>query len=1208
MTKSKTKNAPFRSRVLRVESLEARTLLSADGLRDYDAANADFAADSEYVSHAEIENVAEGQVAWYLPTSSGVTPTAEEQELLEQINRFRADPQGELARIFRVYNDDELVAYNNLVNDAILLNAYPRDSISTFLSEWRSLSATSPLAFNAALNSAAASHASFMRTKNEISHKCSGEDDLATRIAKSGFVSGATMDGGYYSVSENVGGGFSAYENFSVASYILASFAVDWGVPAHSHRDALMNPDYSEIGVSILQTNKSVGPSLTTCDFGTSQDGARSDGAYLLGVVYNDLDEDLFYDVGEGVGDVELLIERLDGDGGESVSIKSWDSGGYQLFLVNGLYRVTVSGEQFQTTISKTISIVDGVNEKLDFRVGEAGMNAPIVDLNGSAEGYDYSTVFVEGAEDALDALTSSNLKITDEDSAYLYGAKICFGERPDGADETLDVSISGSELRASFEDRSGIVTITGTGAIEDYVDAILSLSYFNAKEYCDVASEHTVLISVFDGTSWSNEAKLSISIKPTKLPSMTVSEMVAYEGDTGSVRKTFAVELDSPARLDVSFNFNVSIDGTAVEGADFIVAKGDPIVIPAGQTSAEIECYVLGNYDSLKPEGIQKLDDGGFEKPFVYFQLELTDVENAFLTNENSLVKGTIYDDDSPVAVGVVDEYKLKELLSTESGERRYLFTIKPEEEGFFTWNTDSLALPEGAKISVRAGELDSEPIATSSVTAKGGRVQWLADPDVQYWVMIESAEDLTLVSARLMAITEEKVVLVDPILEGADEELVHLMWQGEGLDLQVGDWLWNFGEEYASAGMTVKTTLPDIEFVTTLPPYSYSELSVEDEGFETKIDGSRGITTVGFATINYNGADENEELVLLGTPGYDYLYYANGVGYFQTSEGNMFNFSRVNKVRIDGGGGEDYAYVEDSVYNDLLETNAASLMISGGGFELAATNFSRSFVLFNHGGEDEYYAFDSGDDVAVTISNGSSILQGKYAVAQTIAGENEEQIDGDANGELTEAKYTRVVMGVEKTAIAPQETIGEVVLSGEFSTSSYFNATVGALTAYDRGGQRETSIQRAQTLTISGLHPYAESRFSVELPESYSVKRESDYLSITDLETNWVLRAPLWKNIEANPEASAAVIDVFENTRLIFEDNTFQSPFADERFLTTTLQNEEVEDDVIGTLALSRVSATGRAQRKASNLGEEFDENEMLQIVLTPIFLPYR
>ena len=197
---------------------------------------------------------------------------------------------------------------------------------------------------------------------------------------------------------------------------------------------------------------------------------------------------------------------------------------------------------------------------------------------------------------------------------------------------------------------------------------------------------------------------------------------------------------------------------------------------------------------------------------------------------------------------------------------------------------------------------------------------------------------------------------------------------------------------------------------------------------------------------------------------------------------------------------------------------------------------------------------------------------------------------------------------MGVEKTAIAPQETIGEGGLSGEFSTSSYFNATVGALTAYDRGGQRETSIQRAQTLTISGLHPYAESRFSVELPESYSVKRESDYLSITDLETNWVLRAPLWKNIEANPEASAAVIDVFENTRLIFEDNTFQSPFADERFLTTTLQTEEVEDDVIGTLALSRVSATGRAQRKASNLGEEFDENEMLQIVLTPIFLPYR
>ena len=317
------KSAPSRTRVLRVESLESRTLLSADGLLAAEPSSPSVASDSEYVASAVAGDSAEAQTSWYSLASSTVSPSADEQELLEQINRFRMDPQGELARIFRSYGEDELVAYNTLVNDAILLNSYPKDSISQFLNEWRSLSATTPLAFNASLMSAAASHTSYMRTKNEISHQCNGEENLATRLAKAGFVSGVNADGETYSYSENVGGGFSAYENFSVASYMLASFAVDWGVPSHLHRDAMINANYSEVGVSILQTNKSVGPSLTTSEFGTSLDGARTDGAYLLGVVYDDANADLFYDSGEGVGEVDVLIERLDGSGNDSIPIRA---------------------------------------------------------------------------------------------------------------------------------------------------------------------------------------------------------------------------------------------------------------------------------------------------------------------------------------------------------------------------------------------------------------------------------------------------------------------------------------------------------------------------------------------------------------------------------------------------------------------------------------------------------------------------------------------------------------------------------------------------------------------------------------------------------------------------------------------------------------------------------------------------------------------
>lgn len=36
-----------------------------------------------------------------------------------------------------------------------------------------------------------------------------------------------------------------------------------------------------------MQTTRSIGPYIVTCDFGTSVEGARTDGAYLLGVIYD---------------------------------------------------------------------------------------------------------------------------------------------------------------------------------------------------------------------------------------------------------------------------------------------------------------------------------------------------------------------------------------------------------------------------------------------------------------------------------------------------------------------------------------------------------------------------------------------------------------------------------------------------------------------------------------------------------------------------------------------------------------------------------------------------------------------------------------------------------------------------------------------------------------------------------------------------------
>ncbi len=1120
-----------------------------------------------------------GSSSWYALVSE-ISPSAEEHELLEQINRLRSDPCGELDRVFSYYDDEILVARNSLVNDAIKLNSYPKDSVESFIDMWTGMSSQAPLAFNPALEKAAASHSSYMKARNDVSHKCAGEDSLATRISKAGFDSGLENEG-KIAVSENIGGCFSVNGDFSVASYMLAAFAVDWGVPTHEHLDAMMNAAYSEIGVSVLQTSKSIGPYIVTCDFGSSVEGVRTDGAYLLGVIYDDSDSDFFYDVGEGLGDIEIEIERQDGSGSQIVTTSSWDSGGYQIFLLNGSYNITVSGDGFSASVTKSVTISDGVNAKLDFRTDEVGSTPPVVDLNGEGEeGIDLDVVFVEGTAEPVDVLADSNLAIIDGDSTCLYGAIIRFDNRPDGEAETLNVSLSGTELSANFSEQLGTITISGTGTLAEYEHVIASLTYSNSSETCDLASHRNILLSVYDGVYWSEEASLNISIKPTNLPSMTVHEATVYEGDEGTKIATFVVELDSPARLEVSFNFETQSGGSAVEGYDYVVSKGDPITIAPGETSAVIECYINGNYDALKPEGVQIVEDG-FENPFTFFYLKIVDVENAFLTNEDSLVKGTIYDDDSPIILGATNEYSLARSLSTEAGDRRDVYNVSPETSGFYSLSADAIGAPVGTKITVREGSLESEIIADSVVVTTGGRVQWFADPGVEYWIVVESTSDVAQIDAKLLEISDENVVLVDPLLEDSAESLVKLMWVDDGLEMSIGEWTWNFNGDFWN-GKSFKTELPEIDFVTELKPQSVNEFSETEDDISLKM-GGLSLSVSGFASYVTTGADNNEELTLYGTEGYDRLYYSGGSGSFQTSDGRTYAFNGVNKLTIDGRGGDDYAFIEDSMENDQLVTSNNSLTMNGGGFTATAINFSKSFIVFNKGGADEYIEEDSGDDVSVVLSSGSSITSGTYEA--TTSSEDESVVP---------VSYSRTVIGVENYSLVPISTVGSVVLNDGGSVGIRLNAAVGSLEAFEQRSSRSTSINGAKSLSISGVHPFVDKSFVLSLPEEYSYAIDNDSVVVVDSTTGWTLTIPSWKFL-ADSDATLDVLPPKAFSDSIFDSSEFFEKDA-KIFDMDLTEPCDIDDDVFAELAgsvLTDVQSSDKLMNLIDLSGSDVDED---------------
>ncbi len=87
-TNSNGKRA-LRSRTLRFEALESRELLAADV--------ASFFTDSVLLDYsyaeAEFSSAVASSPDWYDLSSSNLNPSDVEQELLEQINRFRINPQ-----------------------------------------------------------------------------------------------------------------------------------------------------------------------------------------------------------------------------------------------------------------------------------------------------------------------------------------------------------------------------------------------------------------------------------------------------------------------------------------------------------------------------------------------------------------------------------------------------------------------------------------------------------------------------------------------------------------------------------------------------------------------------------------------------------------------------------------------------------------------------------------------------------------------------------------------------------------------------------------------------------------------------------------------------------------------------------------------------------------------------------------------------------
>jgi uncharacterized protein YkwD len=244
-------------------------------------------------------------------------PSTEEQQLWFLTNRARADPAGEARRL--------LNTGDRLVEDGLTAFGVDRNQL---LADFDGYVAQPPVIWDAQLAQAAARH---------------GKDLAETRSQGHRDADGSRPNGRVRDTGSKAANVFETVASFAHSTiFAHAAFLIDWGGPPPTgvqewpkpgHRMAILSalPDQvvsNAVGMSWLAVDPGddkFGPNVVVQEF------ARVPGLFIVGTVWADANGNDVFDLGEGVGGVEVRLDRGD-----------W----YTVTATAGGYEIPVEGAQ----------------------------------------------------------------------------------------------------------------------------------------------------------------------------------------------------------------------------------------------------------------------------------------------------------------------------------------------------------------------------------------------------------------------------------------------------------------------------------------------------------------------------------------------------------------------------------------------------------------------------------------------------------------------------------------------------------------------------------------------------------------------------------------------------------------------------------------------------------------------------------------------
>lgn len=266
---------------------------------------------------------------------AAVYPTADEQLMLELLNRARANPVAEAQR-FKIDLNEGLAAET--------ISAAPKQ----------------PLAFNPFLIDAARKHSRDMLARDYFAHESPSGKMPDQRVRAAGYM----PDGG----GENLAWWGTTGDLGSPTATVRKlhrDLFVDAGIDGRGHRLDILKPSFKEVGVGVISGLFTTGGRDYNALMITQDFAFVTSNTFLTGVAYADRRvADKFYTPGEGLAGLTITAKRLSDKA--VFSTTTFRSGGYSLQLEPGTYSVSASGGQLlKPMVFKNVTIGQE-NVKLD--------------------------------------------------------------------------------------------------------------------------------------------------------------------------------------------------------------------------------------------------------------------------------------------------------------------------------------------------------------------------------------------------------------------------------------------------------------------------------------------------------------------------------------------------------------------------------------------------------------------------------------------------------------------------------------------------------------------------------------------------------------------------------------------------------------------------------------------------------------------------